>query len=141
MTDTDTPRTTAPATMSDALTAEQIELATIMAEMDEIEAYHPNVTLEAVRRRVRIEWADHATLRDRLARAEERERVLREALVAMGSCLSVDETRLGMLMINGTKTASEVPEQAARVEKIKEAWAMRRAILVGAEEESRGGSN
>jgi hypothetical protein len=66
MTDTDTPRTTAPATQGDALTAEQARSFRLME--DEIDAALLHV--ESLQ-------ADNATLRDRLARAEERERELR----------------------------------------------------------------
>jgi hypothetical protein len=72
---TDTPRTTAPATEGDALTAEQIahlrEVANGLAFIDDSNLIAADLTALLT---------SHAVLRDRLARAEERERELTDAL-------------------------------------------------------------
>jgi hypothetical protein len=114
MTDTDTPRTTAPATEGDALTAEQIaDIRTLNAQRD---SEHPWLMrtaeirwqLERVARDAIIPALDMietrdseiAALRDRLARAEERERareyenskqrdMLAEAIIQLGGTLTV----------------------------------------------------
>jgi hypothetical protein len=79
MTDTDTPRTTAPAMEGDALTAEQVDY---MAKR--IEAYGIGEMRRDDYRRFfashRALRTENAALRDRLARAEERERLLRGLL-------------------------------------------------------------
>jgi hypothetical protein len=96
MTNTDTPRTTAPATPGAALTAEQIaairdntptdservaryvrsEIGRIYSHLDELCQY----TMPKARHEMNDLLTENAALRDRLARAEKRERELTDVL-------------------------------------------------------------
>jgi hypothetical protein len=76
MTNPDTPRTTAPATQGDALTAEQI--AEIEERQQQHARYGPDRAWQLLYEDIPALIASHAALRDRLARAEERERALAE---------------------------------------------------------------